>query len=89
MNKKKSMFSDSYNLSAFTTIRVNYKDIVCIKYRRDIHQNWDTLMGFKQICLFKHNNIDLITKREHFLHIYSCILRSFWFMFRWFGYQYD
>lgn len=41
-----SICSDnSEDLDDSTTLKVHFKDITCIKYRRDMYMTWDGLFG--------------------------------------------
>lgn len=39
-------FSDNVaDLEKATTLKVHFKDLTCIKYRRDMYMTWDGLLG--------------------------------------------
>lgn len=38
------------NLERATTLKVHFKDLTCIKYRRDMYMTWDGLLGKPQFC---------------------------------------
>lgn len=43
-----SLFIDSSsdkNLSNHVTLKVHFKDVTCLKYRRDIFMTWDGFLG--------------------------------------------
>lgn len=56
-------FSEGFDDSEdATTLKVHFKDLTCIKYRRDMYMTWDGLFGMQLrywFCLFFYNLIKL------------------------------
>lgn len=46
LNKLFDCFSDdSLTLHDFVTLKVHFKDITCLKYRRNVYLTWDSMFG--------------------------------------------
>lgn len=44
---------DSVKLPDYVTVKIHFKDITCLKYRRDVFLTWDSMFGNK---VFHYNN---------------------------------
>lgn len=45
--------SQNIDLTSVVTLKVHFKDISCIKYRRDVYLTWDGLFGNKGLSILK------------------------------------
>lgn len=49
-----SKSDNSEDLDDSTTLKVHFKDLTCIKYRRDMYMTWDGLFGEIPFLIMQH-----------------------------------
>lgn len=73
------------DLEDSTTLKVHFKDLTCIKYRRDMYMTWDGLFGKRQM-----NSLIRQMHKNYFdsLLLHSSLVRwHLWTLSRRFGHQ--